>query len=330
METKGIQLYLAPMAGAGDRAFRETCALFGVDFFCTEMISAKAVHFGDKKTALLADVGEAERPMALQLFGSDPEILAEAAEKFKEINEAHETLSDSQKRSAEKFSKEKRFDFIDLNFGCPVPKIVNNGEGSALMRTPEKCYEITKAVCTASYLPVSVKIRAGWDEKNLNAPYVAELCEKAGAKRVAVHGRTRVDFYRDGTLRPEVIREVKQAVSIPVISNGDVTDGESALRLLEKTGCDGLMIGRGAVGSPWVFDEVRSALLGKEKRAIDKKEIIRYHIDLAFRYKPEVAGREMRMHMAQYMKGFRGAASLRDRASHALTKEDYYDLLSLF
>ena len=308
MEKNDCKLYLAPMAGAGDRAFRETCALFGVDFFCTEMISAKAVHFGDKKTALLAETGAGERPIALQLFGSDPDIMAEAAAKF---------------------SKEKNIDGIDLNFGCPVPKIVNNGEGSALMRSPEKCYEITKAVCEASSLPVSVKIRAGWDEKSLNAPHVAALCEKAGAKKIAVHGRTRVDFYRDGTLRPDVIREVKQAVSVPVIANGDVVDGESALRLLEKTGCDGLMIGRGAVGAPWVFAYVRAYLLGKEMPEIDKKDVIRRHVDLAFLYKPEAAGREMRMHMAQYLKGFRGAASLRDRASHALTKEDYYHLIDL-
>ncbi len=308
MEIKDIQLYLAPMAGAGDRAFRETCALFGVDFFCTEMISAKAVHFGDKKTALLADVGAAERPMALQLFGSDPDIMAEAAEKF---------------------SKEQAVDWIDLNFGCPVPKIVNNGEGSALMRNPEKCYEITASVCAASSLPVSVKIRAGWDSDSINAPDVAQLCEKAGAKRIAVHGRTRSDFYRDGTMRPDVIREVKKAVSVPVIANGDVTDGESALRLLEVTGCDGLMIGRGAVGSPWVFHQIRASLLGKEEKEIDKKEVIRHHISLAFQYKPESAGREMRMHMAQYLKGFRGAASLRDRASHALTKEDYFTLVDL-
>ncbi len=308
MEKNDCKLYLAPMAGAGDRAFRETCALFGVDFFCTEMISAKAVHFGDKKTALLAETGEEERPIALQLFGSDPDIMAEAAEKF---------------------SKENNIDGIDLNFGCPVPKIVNNGEGSALMKSPDKCYEITKAVCTASHLPVSVKIRAGWDENSLNAPHIAALCEKAGAKKIAVHGRTRVDFYRDGTMRPDVIREVKRAVSVPVIANGDVVDGESALRLLEKTCCDGLMIGRGAVGAPWIFALVRAYLAGKEIPKIDKKDIIRHHIDLAFLYKPEAAGREMRMHMAQYLKGFRGAASLRDKASHALTKEDYYALVDL-
>ncbi len=270
------------------------------------MISAKAVHFGDKKTALLADTGEKERPIAIQIFGSDPEIMAEAAAK----------LGDP-----------RRCDGIDINFGCPVPKIVNNGEGSALMRSPDLCYEIVRAVVDATSLPVSVKMRAGWDGEHLNAPEIAALCEKAGASSLAVHGRTRQDFYRDGTLRPEVIRRVKETVSIPVFANGDVIDGESALRLLDKTGCDGLMIGRGAVGSPWVFARVRAALDGGKEIEFDKKEVMRRHIDLAFRYKSESAGREMRMHMAQYLKGFRGAAALRDRASHALTREDYLSLV---
>ncbi len=302
-------LALAPMAGAGDRAFRETCALFGVDLFCTEMISAKAVHFGDKKTAALAETGAEERPIAIQLFGSDPEILGEAAMKL---------------------GTKDRCDRIDLNFGCPVPKIVNNGDGSALMKNPLLCYEITRAVVEASALPVTVKLRAGWDGEELNAPQVAALCEKAGAAGIAVHGRTRVDFYRDGTMRPEVIRAVKEAVSVPVLANGDVTDGESALRLLEATKCDGLMIGRGAVGSPWVFAEVRAALQGKGMPEIDRRSVILHHINLAFRYKPEVAGRELRTHMAHYMKGFRGAASLRDRVSHAETKEDYINLVNQF
>lgn len=302
-------LALAPMAGTGDRAFRETCGLFGVDLFCTEMISAKAVHFGDKKTVLLAETGPEERPIAIQLFGSDPAIVAEAASKL---------------------GTKDRCDRIDLNFGCPVPKIVNNGDGSALMKDPALCYEITRAVVEASPLPVTVKIRAGWDGEQLNAPEIAALCEKAGAAGIAVHGRTRVDFYRDGTMRPEVIRAVKEAVSVPVLANGDVKDGESALRLLEATGCDGLMIGRGAVGSPWVFAEVRAALEGKPISKIDRKETIRHHVELAFRYKPVVAGRELRTHMAHYMKGFRGAAALRDRISHAETKEEYLELLTFF
>lgn len=296
------------MAGAGDRAFRETCAEFGVDFFCTEMISAKAVHFGDRKTAKLAETGEKERPIALQLFGSEPALFAEAIEKL---------------------SKICAFEWVDLNFGCPVPKIVNNGEGSALMRSPEKIYEIVRAAVQASEKPVSAKIRLGFSETEKTAVRCAELCEKAGAKRLAVHGRFRSDFYRDGTLCPEGIREVKKAVGIPVIANGDIRDGKSALWLLEKTGCDGLMIGRAAIGSPWIFAEVRAALEGKACSSFDRKEAIKRHIERAFLYKPESAGRELRMHMAQYLKGFRGAANLRDRASHASTFEEYLELIGL-
>ena len=294
------------MAGAGDRAFRETCAPFGVDVFCTEMISAKAVHFGDKKTRLLAETGTAERPIAIQLFGSDPAIMAEAAAKLADGENAQ---------------------WIDLNFGCPVPKIVNNGEGSALMRNPRKIYEIVSAVAETSPLPVSVKIRAGWYEKDENAVKVAALCEKAGACRIAVHARYRGDFYRDGTVKLPVIRKVKEAVSIPVIGNGDIRDGEGALRMLEETGCDGLMVGRAAIGRPWVFAEIRAALEGVAPPKIDPKEVIREHLRLAFLYKPQTAGREMRMHMAQYLKGFRGAAGLRDQASHASTPEDYLALI---
>lgn len=294
------------MAGAGDRAFRETCAPFGVDFFCTEMISAKAVHFGDKKTRLLAETGTAEHPIAIQLFGSDPAIMAEAAAKL---------------------GKSEKADGIDLNFGCPVPKIVNNGEGSALMKDPERICEIVRSVVEASPLPVSVKIRAGWDENSENAVKVATLCEKAGACRIAVHARYRGDFYRDGTVKLPVIRAVKEAVSIPVIGNGDIRDGESALRMLEETGCDGLMIGRAAVGKPWVFAEIRAALDGAPEPTVHPKEVLREHLRLAFLYKPLTAGREMRMHMAQYLKGFRGAAGLRDQASHASTIEDYLALV---
>jgi len=295
------------MAGAGDRAFRETCALFGVDLFYTEMISAKAVHFEDKKTASLAQMGQAARPCALQIFGSDAEIMAE---------------------SAAKLEKEFQPEWIDLNFGCPVPKIVNNREGSFLMREPEKCFEIVSRVKEKIAVPLSVKIRAGWDESSLNAVSVARLCERAGADRIAVHGRCRADFYRDGTVKHEIIRHVKESVSIPVIGNGDVRDGESAREMLLATDCDALMIGRAAVGAPWVFQEIRDGLEGKAPVQIDKKEVIRHHLSLAFQYKPESAGREMRMHMAHYLKGFRGAAALREEASRLETEKEYLSLVA--
>ena len=303
---KKVPLFLAPMAGAGDRAFREICAPFGVDFFCTEMISAKALVFGDKKTSALMDAGEVATPLRVQLFGSDPNFLAKAAAIVAE---------------------KETFCGIDLNFGCPVPKIAGNGEGSALMRDVKKCAEIVSAVRCASPLPVSVKIRAGWDEESLNAPEVALACQEAGADMICVHGRTRMDFYRDGTVKPQIIRKVKEAVSIPVIGNGDIVSGESAKKMLLETGCDGLMIGRAAVGAPWVFASIRAALEGREEPFVDRKEVIREHLRLAFRYKPESAGREMRMHMAKYLKGFRGAASLRDRSGKAVRIEDYFELV---
>ncbi len=309
MEPKkqNVPLALAPMAGAGDRAFREVCALFGAELFFTEMISAKALVYGDKRTAALMDAGKAARPLRVQLFGSEPDCLGKAAE----------------------IVSKTPFEGIDINFGCPVPKIAGNGEGSALMRDVKKCAEIVSSVKENTHLPVSVKIRAGWDAESLNAPEVALACQEAGASLVTVHGRTRMDFYREGTVRREVIREVKSALHIPVFGNGDVVSGESARQMLYETGCDGLMIGRGAVGAPWIFSTVRSELEGKKAPEIDRKEVIREHLRLAFLYKPESAGREMRMHMAKYLKGFRGAAALRDRASHAETLSDYLELVSL-
>ena len=294
------------MAGAGDRAFREICARMGADAFCTEMISAKACVYGDKKTWALARVGEVAVPCDLQLFGSEPEIMAEAALRLCE---------------------KERFAGVDLNFGCPVPKIVGNGEGSALMRRPDRIFEIVSAVVKKSPLPVSVKIRAGWSDGELNAPEVARAAEAAGASRITVHGRTRADLYRDGTVKPAVIASVKGAVAVPVIANGDVKDGASARALLEATGADGLMIGRAAVGSPWVFREIRAALEGTEPEPFSKREVLREHIRLAFAYKPETAGREMRMHVSHYLKGFRGAAQLRDRATRLNTCEEYLSLV---
>ncbi len=308
MENKQTALWLAPMAGGGDRAFRESCAAFGADHFCTEMISAKAYHFRDKKTEELAVIGEIARPSAIQLFGSEPLILAEAA--------AH-------------FSQNEACAEIDLNFGCPVPKIVNNKEGSALLRDPARCREIVRAVVAASKKPVTVKLRTGWTKDEMTAPQIASICEEEGAALITVHGRAREDFYRDNTVSYRAIRAVKEAVKIPVVANGDIRDGESARRMLEETGCDALMIGRAALGSPWVFAEIRAALNREVMMPFSKKEVIRKHLELAFLYKPEAAGREMRYHLAQYLKGFRGAASLRDRACRASKKEEYLALLDL-
>lgn len=307
METKHVPLFLAPMAGVGDRAFREVCSSFGVDLFCSEMISAKAVTFGDRKSFELAQFGEGERPFALQLFGSEPHLMAGAA-----------------KALTERYA----VDGIDLNFGCPVPKIVKNGEGSALMRDPEQCRRIVAAVREVVDVPVSVKIRLGWDGESINAVEVARACEAGGCSRIAVHGRTRADLYRDGTVRPGEIARVVEAVSVPVIANGDVRDGESAKALLQETGAAGLMIGRGALGAPWVFEAVRAALEGRNAKPVDRKEVMRRHVALAFSYKPNHAAGELRTHMAHYLRGFRGAAALRGAVSSAASPEDYEALIN--
>lgn len=307
MKTKNVPLLLAPMAGFGDRAFREICAEFEPDRFFSEMVSAKAIHFGDKKTRLLCERGEAARPLSVQLFGHEKEILAEAC-----------------RWVIENFHPEG----IDLNFGCPVPKIVRGGDGSALMRDPALCYEIVSSVREAAgELPLSVKIRAGWEEESLNAPEIASLCEKAGVDFITVHGRTRAELYRAGCVRHDLIRLVKKSVSIPVFANGDIVDGESAKKMLRDTGCDGLMIGRGAIGKPWIFSEIRAALNGTKPPRIDVKEVIKKHLSLAFLYKPNCAAQEMRAHFAHYLRGFRGAAALRDRASHAESLADYLAIL---
>jgi tRNA-dihydrouridine synthase len=195
------------------------------------------------------------------------------------------------------------------------------------MKTPQLCGILVEAVKKAVPLPVSVKIRAGWDDSSLNAVEVAKICESAGACRIAVHARTRSDFYREGTLRLPVIAAVKEAVSVPVIGNGDLRTEEDLFTMQKETGCDGFMIGRAAIGAPWIFSRFRAALDGSALPPFSKKEVIRHHLSLAFRYKPTAAGREMRMHMSHYLKGFRGAASLRDRASHLEREEEYLALL---
>lgn len=307
MKTKCVPLTLAPMAGAGDRAFREVCAAFGADAFTSEMISAKAVTFGDRNSFALAEHGETESPFFIQLFGSESETVA---------------------RAAQLLTGRFPCDGIDLNFGCPVPKITKNGEGSALMRDPEKCRAIVAAVKGAVPVPVTVKMRIGWDDNTLNAVEVALACEAGGADGITVHGRTRADLYRDGTVRPAEIKKVVDAVGVPVIANGDVRDEMSARAMLEATGAAGLAIGRGALGNPWVFAEIRAALNGEEPRGIDKREVMRAHVALAFRYKPVAAAGELRTHMAHYLKGFRGAAALRAAVSAASTPADYEDIIS--
>lgn len=284
---------LAPMAGVADRAFRELCVAFGASYVVGEMVSAKGLCMNDKKSEELLRLSEQEHPAAVQLFGDNPVILAEAAQK------------------ALRFSPE----IIDLNMGCPAPKIAGNGGGAALMKDPGLAQRIVKAVVQAVPLPVTVKLRAGWDENSINAVEVAKRCEEAGAAAITVHGRTRMQMYAPPVFY-NVIRAVKQAVKIPVIGNGEITDAKSAAFMLDETGCDMVMVGRGALGNPWIFSEINAFLadgriLPPPPLSYRMQTMLR-HIQRLCALKGEYIGiREARKHAAWYMKGIRGAASLR-------------------
>lgn len=284
---------LAPMAGIADRAFRELCINYGAGYVVSEMVSAKGFTMGDKKSRQLLVLGERENPAAIQIFGDDPEIMAEAAEKCLEFNPQ----------------------VIDINMGCPAPKIAMNGGGASLMKKPELAGEIIKAVSGAVSIPVTVKIRKGWDDSSVNAVQIAQIAEKSGASAVTVHGRTRMQMY-SGNVDYDIIARVKQAVSIPVIGNGDIRDEQSAAIMLEKTNCDGIMIGRGALGNPWLFQRL-NAYLGEcrvlpEVSVNEKMVVMLKHVEKIIEYKGEyTAIREARHHAAYYTKGIRGGAAFR-------------------
>lgn len=284
--------FLAPMAGIADLAFRELCVQYGAAYTVSEMVSSKGLTMGDKKSAQLLTLGN-DRPAGAQIFGDDPEIMAKAAVKCLDFNP----------------------DIIDINMGCPAPKIAMNGGGASLMKNPELAYEITKAVVQAVDIPVTVKIRKGWDEESVNAVEMAELAEKAGANAVAVHGRTRQQMY-SGSVDYDIIAQVKKAVGIPVIANGDIKDEQSAAIMLEKTNADAIMIGRGALGNPWVFSKINAYLdecrVLPEPSVTQKMAVMLKHIQKIIEYKGEyTAMREARHHAAYYTKGMRGGAKLR-------------------
>lgn len=288
--------FLAPMAGIADRAFRELCTQFGAAYTVTEMVSSKGLTMDDKKSGELLTIGS-ERPCGAQIFGDDPEIMAQAAVKCLEYKP----------------------DIIDINMGCPAPKVAMNGGGASLMKKPQLAYEITKAVVEAVNIPVTVKIRKGWDDDNINAVEMALLAQKAGASAVAVHGRTRQQMY-SGTVDYDIIAEVKNALDIPVIANGDITDEQSAAIMLEKTNADAIMIGRGALGNPWVFSRINAYLsecrVLPEPSTIEKMNVMLKHIQKIIEYKGEyTAMREARHHAAYYTKGMRGGAKLRAEIS---------------
>lgn len=293
-------LVLAPMAGVTDRAYRALCISMGAGMTVSEMISAKAIWYKDKKTALLSEFSPDEEPYAVQLFGSEPEIMAHAAA---ELEGRYPTLV-----------------AIDINMGCPMPKITGNGEGSSLMRSPELAGRIVKAVKDAVNLPISVKMRTGWDESSLNAPYLAQTVEQAGASLICVHGRTRQQMYAPPVDR-KTIAAVKRAVSVPVLANGGIYTPADAIAMLEDTGCDGLAIGQGSMGNPWIFRQISEALAGKGEYQPDikeKREIALRHLGLLLHFKGDYVGaREARRHMAYYMKGLPDSAAARDSLNHA-------------
>lgn len=318
-------LFLAPMAGVSDASFRALCKKYGAEYTVSEMISAKALCFEQNgkgsapvRTAPLAEVEADSAPMAVQLFGSEPEFLARAAALLEsgEYRGHRSTLCPAA---------------IDINMGCPVEKVVKNGEGSALLKTPERAAEIVRAVVRAVHLPVTVKIRAGWDEAHKNAPELAKRLEDAGASLLCVHGRTRQQFYQPGSDN-RIIAAVRAAVRIPVIGNGDLFSAADVRKMLEETGCDGVMIARGALGNPFLFAEVRAYLEGRPYTPPTVAERLRvaysHAADIVARKGERIGVPEARKHLAWYTKGLRGAPAVRGALMHVNTLEEVQEVLS--
>lgn len=296
---------LAPMAGVTDAAYRQVCQGFGAAYTVTEMVSARAVVYGDKKTLEIAGIAHDARPVFIQLFGEDPQAVCKAAEILMDLGP----------------------DGFDVNMGCPVPKVAGNGAGSALMKDPQRCVEMVAALRHAVPVPVTVKLRAGWDESAKNAVEIAKACRQAGAAAITVHGRTRAQMYQ-GKADWGIIRQVKEAVDVPVIGNGDVTDAQSARNMLMETGCDMVMVGRGALGNPWVFRQINAYLTESctilpPPGIAERLVTMRKHIGLMADYKGEArAMREARKHAGWYLHGLRGAAEFRRRAGQLCTLSD--------
>ncbi len=299
---------LAPMAGVADRSFRRLCREFGAAYTVSELISSKAVSLNDKKSIGMMNMTDNERPVGLQLFGSEPEIMACAAVSGMQFHP----------------------DFIDINMGCPAPKVAGNGGGSALMKNPKLAQDIVKAVCNAVDIPVTVKIRAGWDNDSINAVEIAKRCEDAGAQIITVHGRTRQQMYAP-PVNMDIIRDVKRAVSIPVVGNGDIFCAKDAANMYEYTGCDFVMVGRGAMGAPWIFRQINAwmydGITVPDPPLSERMRVLMKQAALTVEDKGERnAMREMRKHAAWYMKGVRGAAAYRNDCGQLTTLEQLYEL----
>ncbi len=303
------KVMLAPMAGVTDLAFRTICKEYGADLVVSEMISSRGLHYKDKKTAALLKTNQTEAPLIVQLFGNDPEIMAESAKTLESMGVS----------------------YLDINMGCPAPKIVKNGDGCALMQNEILAGKIAETVVQAVSVPVSVKFRAGWDTDSQNAVSFAKVMECSGVSAIAIHGRTKEQFY-SGTADLEIIKRVKEAVSIPVIGNGDITDGASAKNMLDKTGCDSIMVGRGALGNPFIFQCIKKTLAGEtysEPTLFERQRAMQRHIELMRETKPERVGvPEMRKHFAWYVKGLPHSAKLKVQAFSAKTYEELFDLVN--
>lgn len=304
------KFFLAPLAGITDMAFRQICKGFGAGYSETEMVSAKALSFGDKKSFELMEIARDEHPCGVQLFGSEPDIIASSA----------------------KLAVNSGADVVDINMGCPAPKVFNNGCGAALMKNPKLCGEIVRAVKNSVDVPVTVKIRKGADSANPNAVEVASICEQNGADAVIIHGRTR-DQYYSGQCDLNIIREVKKALKIPVVGNGDVRDIASAEKMFELTGCDAIMVARAALGNPWIFQTLNEYFQNRkiisQPSNEDKLRTMLEHVELTVKYKGERLGvLQSRKQIAWYLKGFKGAAQLRNEACRVETLDDVRGMIA--
>lgn len=305
-------IILGPMAGLTDRPFRIICEKYNPGLVVTEMVSSKALFYDDSKTKLLLNTKDEKRPISVQIFGSDIE---------------------SMKYATEYLCKNKIADIIDINMGCPAPKVTKNGDGSKLLLDLDKVYEIVKAVVEVSTVPITVKIRKGWDQDHIVAVEAAKIIEKAGASAITIHGRTRSEFY-SGNADWDIIRQIKDAVNIPVIGNGDVKTPEDAKKMIDETQCDGVMISRGSLGNPWIFEQVNDYLENGKYREIsleEKEQNLLQHIELEVEEKGEnTAIKEMRKHVCYYIKGEKDASEFRNRVNHLETKEEVFEAIKKY